>query len=235
MRAKEVSMGGRDFLKVLVVGSVVVAVCAVVASLYINIADKSIEIKLLTENLKDTDSISEHRLRTIDDLRLEKEKLMIENAILRKREPTVEFVQGFIMGRQSMLSSAVAKEIAHNVVKYSKMREIPASLIVGMIEAESVYYNPMAISHMGAVGLMQVMFKYHSDKVEKERDLFEIDKNIEVGTLILKDLLEKHGLEKAIAKYRGGSNGEYLRKITTVAAMFEVQLLKRSNKNAGSE
>jgi soluble lytic murein transglycosylase-like protein len=68
-------------------------------------------------------------------------------------------------------------------------------------------YNPVAESVMGARGLMQVIAKYHLEKLEAhggEESLLDPDVNIAVGTQILREYSRRFGdIETALQMYAG--------------------------------
>jgi soluble lytic murein transglycosylase-like protein len=80
-------------------------------------------------------------------------------------------------------------------------------LILAVMAVESSY-NPVARSSMGALGLMQVIPRYHPEKLEDhgggEEALLDPEINIRVGTLVLQEYLRRfRELEPALQKYAG--------------------------------
>lgn len=79
-------------------------------------------------------------------------------------------------------------------------------LILAVMAIESGY-NPVARSSMGAMGLMQVIPKFHPEKLENhggEQALLDPEINIRVGALVLHEYLRRFGdLEPALQKYAG--------------------------------
>lgn len=84
-------------------------------------------------------------------------------------------------------------------------------LIIAVMAVES-RLNPIAESVAGAKGLMQVIPKYHSDKLEEfggEKSVFDPQTNILVGSQILKDYLRRTGnLGMALQMYAGALNDD---------------------------
>jgi soluble lytic murein transglycosylase-like protein len=84
-------------------------------------------------------------------------------------------------------------------------------LIMAIIAVES-RYNPIAESVAGAKGLMQIIPKYHSDKLDEfggEKAVFDPATNILVGSQILKEYLRRTGnLGMALQMYAGALNDE---------------------------
>lgn len=128
---------------------------------------------------------------------------------------------------KAALVDMISKEIRKNSVKHSEIvrivnavftegvkRNIDPFLIVSLINTESKFV-PSAKSVEGARGLMQVIPKWHQDKI-KGRDINHIETNIEVGTKVLSDcLISREGnIKKALNCYSGGAQ-QYAAKLKT--------------------
>lgn len=80
-------------------------------------------------------------------------------------------------------------------------------LIVAMVAVESGF-NPQAKSSMGAQGLMQVIPRFHMDKIGLHGDanvLFDPKINVKVGTQVLAEGLQRYGSLKDALQYYGGA------------------------------
>jgi soluble lytic murein transglycosylase-like protein len=79
-------------------------------------------------------------------------------------------------------------------------------LLVAVMAIESGF-NPIAESPMGAQGLMQVIPRFHQDKLEavsSSESLLDPIVNIQVGALVLKEYIRSTGsLEAGLQKYAG--------------------------------
>lgn len=79
-------------------------------------------------------------------------------------------------------------------------------LLVAVMAIESGF-NPIAESPMGAQGLMQVIPRFHQDKLEavsSSNSLLDPIVNIQVGALVLKEYIRSTGsLEAGLQKYAG--------------------------------
>lgn len=79
-------------------------------------------------------------------------------------------------------------------------------LLVAVMAIESGF-NPIAESPMGAQGLMQVIPRFHQDKLEavsSSNSLLDPIVNIQVGALVLKEYIRNTGsLEAGLQKYAG--------------------------------
>lgn len=71
------------------------------------------------------------------------------------------------------------------IQRWAKERELPWLLIKAQIRQES-FFKPDAVSHCGALGLMQVMPLTGAELGFIKDDLLDIERNIQCGTLYLK-------------------------------------------------
>jgi hypothetical protein len=93
-----------------------------------------------------------------------------------------------------------------------KERRIDPLLIVAIIGIES-RFNPFAESAMGAQGLMQVIPRFHKDKLpdgsKGERPLLDPAVNIRVGVHVLEEAIRRGGgLVAGLQQYAGSSDSE---------------------------
>lgn len=104
-------------------------------------------------------------------------------------------------------------------------------LLIAIMEKESTF-RPKIQSRYGAQGLMQVVPRWHRDKLKGSESLFSPEVNVRVGTDILEEYLEhaEGDLAKALAKYSGNASGyakkvlSASRKLARVADMAELQV-----------
>jgi soluble lytic murein transglycosylase-like protein len=96
------------------------------------------------------------------------------------------------------------KLILERVHCESQRLKLPAGLIMAVIEVES-RFDRWAVSHAGAVGLMQVMPFWPKQLGMSNEELVRIPQNIRMGCTILKHYLdrEKGDYTKALARYNG--------------------------------
>ncbi|MGA1729113.1 MAG: lytic transglycosylase domain-containing protein [Steroidobacteraceae bacterium] len=87
--------------------------------------------------------------------------------------------------------------------KHSSLRDRP-HLVLAVIDVESAF-NPFAVSHAGAVGLMQVMPFWPSQLGLERPDLIDVELNIRMGTSILAYYLDKESgdYRRGLARYNG--------------------------------
>jgi hypothetical protein len=132
-------------------------------------------------------------------------------------------------GRYRALSEFVARryrvsqDVAFDLVTLAHgaglQLQLDPLLIIAVIAVES-RFNPIAESRAGAKGLMQIIPKYHGDKLEEfggEQAVFEPSANIHVGAMILKEYLRRTGnLGIALQMYAGAlgdDEDQYTRKV----------------------
>lgn len=81
-------------------------------------------------------------------------------------------------------------------------------LIIAVIAVES-RFNPIAQSDLGAMGLMQVIPRYHADKLDTAdgHSVLDPPTNIELGARVLKEYIRRGGTEVAgLQLYNGASD-----------------------------
>jgi soluble lytic murein transglycosylase-like protein len=94
----------------------------------------------------------------------------------------------------------IATAVLHSSAKY----RIDPQLVTAVLWEESDA-RPWVRSPKGAIGLMQVM-PHMSAQMEIAGNLTTIEKNIELGCLILSDNIRRLGVEDGISAYFWGSN-----------------------------
>lgn len=109
------------------------------------------------------------------------------------------------LDRLSLLrdSSSAAGGIDSIIAKASRQYGVEPALIRAVIKAES-NFNPKAVSHAGAQGLMQLMPA--TARGLGVNDPFDAEQNVMAGTKFLKGLLDRYNgnLDAALAAYNWG-------------------------------
>lgn len=105
-----------------------------------------------------------------------------------------------------------AEKIVYTTFEESNKKNLEPMLVLSLIDSESGFQQHVK-SPVGAVGLTQVMPKYHQAKIAELRktdgtDIFSITGNIKVGTQILREYINLAGgnLQKALQMYNGSLN-----------------------------
>jgi len=107
-------------------------------------------------------------------------------------------------------SNTIPRQYLDKIKQLSGKYGIKESLVIAVAKVES-NFNPYAVSHKGAVGLMQLMRGTANDYGVKDR--YNADQNLEAGIRHLKYLYEKYSydLPLTLAAYNAGQEavGKY--------------------------
>lgn len=100
--------------------------------------------------------------------------------------------------RRYRVADQAAGEVVRAVLKEAGSHGIDPVLVLAVIAVES-RFNPVAASEQGALGLMQVVPRFHMDKLAAlgVTALLRPDANIAVGVRILKDAIRRGGADVA--------------------------------------
>lgn len=141
-----------------------------------------------------------------------------------KLSPDLQRVKAYVAKRYQV--SAVALEpLLAAAQQTGRSVGVDPLLLVAVMAIES-RFNPFAESPMGAQGLMQVIPRWHPDKVDVKADrsaMFDPNTNIRVGALVLKEYIQTTGsVERALQQYNGSSDpaAPYASKVMAVKAQL---------------
>jgi soluble lytic murein transglycosylase-like protein len=147
------------------------------------------------------------------------------------REREQRAVAEFIAKRYRVAEDAAAGFVAI-AYRAGEQHRVDPLLILAVMAVES-RYNPVAESVMGARGLMQVIPRYHQDKLEVhggEGVLLEPEVNIQVGAQILREYQRRFGdLETALQMYAGALDeptSQYATKVFAEKARLDLLRVK---------
>jgi soluble lytic murein transglycosylase-like protein len=119
----------------------------------------------------------------------------------REQQALAEFI-----ARRWRIAESAATQFVAIAYRAGKRYAVDPVLILAVMAIES-RYNPVAESVAGAKGLMQVIPKYHLDKLLSwggEQALLDPEVNIHVGAQILREYYRRLGdQEAALQKYAG--------------------------------
>lgn len=109
---------------------------------------------------------------------------------------------------------SVATAIVEHVYYEANKFQIDPMLVLGVMRTESGF-NPKARSREGALGLLQVLPKYHRKELQG-RNAYLPEVSIEVGVSILNDCMAqgKGNILKATNCYVGGNDKHYYKSVT---------------------
>ena len=167
----------------------------------------------------------------------EPELVQVADSSSAKLSPDLQRVKVYIAKRYQV--SAVALEpLLASAQQTGRSVGVDPLLLVAVMAIES-RFNPFAESPMGAQGLMQVIPKWHPDKVDVKSDraaLFDPETNIRVGALVLKEYIQSTGsIERALQQYNGSSDPAtpYANKVMAVKAAL-AQAARSSGRFVGA-
>jgi soluble lytic murein transglycosylase-like protein len=136
----------------------------------------------------------------------------------------------YIAKRHKVAGSGL-EQLVRTAIHEGRLAHVDPVLILAVTSVESGF-NPMAESGFGAQGLMQIIPRFHQDKIDAARGataLLEPAENIRVGARILRDYLRSAGaLEPALQQYGGVSDANdmaYASKVMTELERFR-QIMK---------
>lgn len=142
--------------------------------------------------------------------------LMAVPALARDKDPIGDMIaaihekqavaQWVIQRTKNKVDYQYAIGIVNSVYEHAHKQGVDPLVVIGMISKESMF-KPKAKSGYGAAGLMQVVPRFHQDKIKK-RNIYNRDVNIEVGVKVLFDCLKNRKTVKgALNCYSGGAKG----------------------------
>jgi soluble lytic murein transglycosylase-like protein len=160
---------------------------------------------------------------------------VVQEAVPAPLKPELRAVASYLARRYRVSVQAVEPMVAAAQSSGAKANLDPL-LILAVMAIES-RFNPFAESVMGAQGLMQVIPKYHQDKIEADptgkNPLLDPHTNIEVGVLVLKESIKRAGsVEGGLQQYNGAPGdpaAPYASKV-----MAEKQRLEQAARNVAS-
>jgi soluble lytic murein transglycosylase-like protein len=140
--------------------------------------------------------------------------------------------------RTKALTVGQALDIADVVVE---QKEIPLPLALAVMDQESLF-NPEAVSHKGARGLMQVMpivWEMYTNQQfmnETEEQMYDPATNVRIGLLYLSDLKKRYGdWKRTLRAYVGGptkandpSMDGYVSSVLMKTAYYEREMRRKA-------
>ena len=146
-----------------------------------------------------------------------------ETPMEREQRAVTEFI-----AKRYRVSDAAVAGFVSTAYRAGSQHSVDPLLILAVMAVES-RYNPVAESTMGAKGLMQVIPRFHLEKLMDhggEHALLEPDVNITVGAQILREYMRRLGdTETALQMYAGALDeptSQYANKVFAEKARLEV-------------
>jgi soluble lytic murein transglycosylase-like protein len=104
--------------------------------------------------------------------------------------------------------TAMVRRVARAVIRQAHEEKVAASLVAAVLVTENTTLKPWAESHVGAVGLMQVMPMHAGQLGCASADLVDVESNICHGTRILaRNLRRTTTSTAALLRYNGCVRG----------------------------
>jgi soluble lytic murein transglycosylase-like protein len=123
-------------------------------------------------------------------------------------DPGIEAVAR-IVARKYRVSQEATREFIRTAYREGARHGVDPLLIVSVMAVES-RFNPVAQSDGGAMGLMQVIPRFHAEKFQASdnRSVLDPGTNIQVGVKILKEYIGRGGNELAGLQLYNGASGD---------------------------
>ena len=116
-------------------------------------------------------------------------------------------IAGYLAHRYRQNKARVRHYVDLAFAEARKHPDVEPELILAVIQKESSMGLRLRSAY-GAVGIMQIVRRFHRDKLQQGESLLSPDVNIRVGSRILQDYIEEHGqLRTALARYSGNARG----------------------------
>jgi hypothetical protein len=121
-------------------------------------------------------------------------------------DPEIEAVANAV-ARRYRISLEATRELVGTAYREGKVIGVDPLLIIAVMAVES-RFNPIAQSDGGAIGLMQVIPRFHADKfdVALGKSVLDPRTNIQLGARVLKEYIKRGGTDAAgLQLYNGAS------------------------------
>ena len=152
---------------------------------------------------------------------------MLESPLEREQRAVAEYI-----AKRYRIADAAAGNFVSIAYRAAEQHRLDALLILAVMAIES-RYNPVAESGMGAKGLMQVIPKYHQEKLFDhggEHALLEPEVNILVGAQILREYQRRFRDTEAALQMYGGAlddvSTQYASKVLAEKARLDALKVK---------
>lgn len=124
--------------------------------------------------------------------------------------PRKEAITEYLAAKYKKEPETVRTYVETAFVESSKHPDVTPELILAVIQKESSL-NEDAVSGYGAQGLMQVVPRFHGEKLQAKESLYDAQVNIRVGAEVLQEYLSRTrgDLRRALRRYSGDARGYY--------------------------
>ena len=128
----------------------------------------------------------------------------------------------------------LSEDLQMYIFRECEKHNIAPEIIIAMIEMES-YYDADEVSSHGAIGLMQVVPKWHKERMERLgcTDLFDPYQNVTVGIDYVAELKEKNAdLYWVLMAYNGGERYATKRIKAENYSKYAIKIVERAGELA---
>ncbi|MBP6019845.1 MAG: transglycosylase SLT domain-containing protein [Burkholderiaceae bacterium] len=129
-------------------------------------------------------------------------------ALKAEEEAKIQAQTQYLAAKFRQSESAIREFVDLAWKEASKHNGMPPELLIAIMQKESSL-RPKVESRYGAQGLMQIVRRWHHDKLHPSESLFDPEVNIRVGAEVLEEYLDDAGgsLSIALGKYSGDAQG----------------------------
>lgn len=147
------------------------------------------------------------KLHGIEDLRIDLQE-SLPDADSSADELKKQAQTRYLAKKLKRQETAVRKYVDLAWAEASKRDLLDPELLIAIMQKESAF-RPKVQSRYGAQGLMQVVRRWHHDKLHPSESLFDPEVNIRVGADVLEEYLAQAGgnMDGALRKYSGNARG----------------------------
>ena len=134
-----------------------------------------------------------------------------------------------IIVREGHISPEMANNYAKWIFDSAYEQKVDPVLVLSIIDVESSF-NYQAMSNSNAIGLMQVIYYWHKEKIANKADLYDPKINIKTGTRIIREYLDRSNNEvEALLRYNGslGQSPIYSMKVLETKQKFNYEIIKK--------
>jgi len=136
------------------------------------------------------------------------------------------------LARRYRVSAAATRDLVDAAFRAAELTKLDPLLILSVMAVESSF-NPIAESSYGAKGLMQVVPRYHAEKLAFHggaETVLDPQTNIRVGAEILSDYIRRSGsLEAGLQMYAGAAedaDNQYAQKVLAEKRLLAQEVKK---------
>ena len=185
--------------------------------------------------LSGSEQAAEGRVQVLGALEAAPVDALAEAAAQQEQAALAEFI-----ARRWRIADSAAANYVSIAYRAGRQHAVDPVLILAVMAVES-RYNPVAESDMGAKGLMQVIPRFHMEKLSQhggEDRLLDPEVNIHVGAQILREYSRRFGdQELALQMYAGAledPTSQYTAKVSAERARLEPVRRKARQRSARS-